>query len=186
MIVKPLLASEEWPLKCSLEFFFGIVLGECLLRNTDNLSKTLQKKTFSAAEGQLTTDQTKQTLQSIRNDESLDMFWEKVLKVASEVDVNDPVLPRRRKAPRLEEGSALPEYPPSPKDMYRRVYFEALDLLMQTIKDRFDQPGYRIYSCIEMLLLKAFQKKDYSAELQKVLEVYSADLSASTLTTQLE
>ena len=171
----------------SFNFFFGLVLGECLLRNTDNLSRTLQKKDFSAAEGQITMEQTKRTLMSIRSDTSFDLFWEKVTSMASDSDVNDPVLPRRRKVPRrFEEGSAPPEYPSTPKDMYRKVYFEALDLLVQTIQDRFDQPGYKMYRCIEALLLKACHKKDYSEELKQVLEVYSADLNAPNLQTHID
>ena len=61
----------------SFDFFFGLVLGESLLRNTDNLSRTLQKKNYSAAEGQLTANQTKRTLMGIRNEECFDLFWER-------------------------------------------------------------------------------------------------------------
>ena len=35
----------------SFDFLFGVFLGELILRHSDNLSKTLQRKTFSAAEG---------------------------------------------------------------------------------------------------------------------------------------
>ena len=69
--------------------------------------------------------------------------------------------------------------------MYRRVYFEALDLLVQTIQARFDQPGYKMYGCIEVLLLKACHKEDYSEELKQVLQVYSTDLSEFSLQTHL-
>lgn len=34
------------------DYLFGIMLGEIVLRHTDNLSKTLQDRTRSAAEGQ--------------------------------------------------------------------------------------------------------------------------------------
>ena len=34
------------------DFLFGLILSEMLLCHTDNLSKTLQKKNISAAEGQ--------------------------------------------------------------------------------------------------------------------------------------
>ena len=113
----------------TFDFFFGLILGETLLRNTDNLSRVLQKKNYSASEGHMTAEQTKRTLASIRNEENFDNFWGKVSKLASEVDVNDPVLPRRKKVPRrFEEGTAPPEYHSDPKDMYRQVYYEALDL----------------------------------------------------------
>ena len=53
--------------------FFGLVLGESLLHNIDNLSRTLQKD-LSAAEGQLTMERTKRTLMSIWSDNSFDLF----------------------------------------------------------------------------------------------------------------
>ena len=81
----------------SFEFFFGLVLGEILLCHTDNLSKTLQKN-YSASEGQRVADMTKRTLHGIRDEQSFDLFWEKVSTMASDVDVNDPVLPRCQSA----------------------------------------------------------------------------------------
>lgn len=150
----------------SFDFFWGLVLGECLLRNTDNLSKTLQK-TFSASEGYLVAQQTKQAIMLMRNDESYDLFCKKVLTLASadEINVAEPVLPRKKRVPsRYEDGNAPPEFHSSLRDMYRQVYYEAIDLLVQTIEDRFDQQGYNVYCCLEQLLLKAIQKKDYSKE----------------------
>ena len=45
----------------SFNYFFGLVLGEILLRHTDNLSRTLQKN-ISASEGQLVVNMTQRTL----------------------------------------------------------------------------------------------------------------------------
>ena len=36
----------------SFDFYYGLVLGDILLRHTDNLSRTIQKEHASAAEGQ--------------------------------------------------------------------------------------------------------------------------------------
>ncbi len=55
------------------DFFFGLVIGENLLRITDNLSQTLQKKNYSAVEGQVTALQTKKTLVHMRSEESFDL-----------------------------------------------------------------------------------------------------------------
>ena len=49
-------------------------------------SRTLQKKNYSAAEGQLTAKRTTETLESIRSEEKFDLFWEKVKSLAAEVD----------------------------------------------------------------------------------------------------
>ena len=58
-------------------FLFSVVLGEMILRHTDNLSKTLQHKGFSASEGQEIARLTIQILDTIRNEGSFDLFWEK-------------------------------------------------------------------------------------------------------------
>ena len=60
------------------DFLFGVILGELLLCHTDNLSKTLQNKSTSAAEGQHVGRMVIDTIQSLRSDESFDLFWTKV------------------------------------------------------------------------------------------------------------
>ena len=116
----------------TFEFFFGLLLGKTLFCHSDNLSRTLQRKDYSAVEGQMAAGKTITTLQKIRSEDSFNGFWEKVAALTSDKDINDPVLPRRRKQPkRFEEGSASHEYDRCPKDMFRRIYYEALDLLIQ-------------------------------------------------------
>jgi len=38
-------------------------------------------------------------------------------------------------------------------EYYRMLYFEAIDLAIQGITERFDQPGYRIDNNLENLIL---------------------------------
>jgi len=129
---------------------------------------------------------TKRTLQEIRTDENFALFWQKVSQMASILEVSDPVLPQKRKVPkRFEIGSTPPEYCAEPKDYYRHIYFEGLDLLVQAIADRFDQPGYRTYLCLQELMLKAVNK-DFSTELTTVCSLYGSGLHAANLKMQLE
>lgn len=91
--------------------------------------------------------------------------------MASDVNVNNPTLPRKRKVPkRFEQGDAPAEFHSTPKNHYRQVYYEALDLLVQAIDDRCNQSGYRTYYCLEALMLKAVKK--VSEELKAVIEVH--------------
>jgi len=55
----------------TFQFFYGVVLGELILRHCDNLSRTLQKESISAAQGQEVADLTVKTLMSIRFDQKL-------------------------------------------------------------------------------------------------------------------
>lgn len=70
---------------------------------------------------------------------------------------------------RFEQGDAAAEYPypTTPNDRYRQIYYEALDLSVCTIDSRFNQPGYKIYSCMEELLINVIQKKDCSCRADK-------------------
>ena len=99
----------------TFSFFYGVILGELILRHCDNLSRTLQKMDISAAEGQEVAALTVKTLMSIRSEESFQYFWEKALSHAQTLNVSDPQLPRKRKIPkRFETGSAEAEFPTSP------------------------------------------------------------------------
>ena len=40
------------------------------------------------------------------------------------------------------------------QDYYRRIYFEAIDLTVNAIDQRFDQPSFDTYAEMESLLIK--------------------------------
>ena len=74
----------------TFEFFFGSMLGELVLKHTDNLNKTLQHASTSAAEGQQVTAMMVATLNSVHSDEWFDQFWEVVIKKVDKLGVNEP------------------------------------------------------------------------------------------------
>lgn len=95
----------------SFDFLFGVVLGKLLLMHSDNLSKTLQHKHLSAAEGQATAALSVKTIEKIRDDKPFDLFWAKVSTLVTKFNVNEPSLPRKRKCPRrYEKGNAEAEF----------------------------------------------------------------------------
>ena len=82
------------------------------------------------------------------------LFWKLIKQKASDLNINESMLPRQRKQPRrYEDGTSEGEFPESMEDLYRRMYFEALDLVCG-IKGCFDQPGYKVYSNLEGILVK--------------------------------
>ncbi len=171
----------------TFNFVFGVMLGELILRHTDNLSSTLQKKSMSAAEGQLIASMTVQTLNSIRNDTSFDLFWTKVNSFATSKNISEPELPRQRKVPkRYEEGISTGYFPESPKEYYKQLFFEAVDLIVNCIKDRFDQQGYKIYSSLESLLMKSCKGESINDDLDFITAFYGDDLDKKTLQAQLQ
>ncbi len=73
------------------------------------------------------------------------MIYSGVCKRKDELYVNVQKLPCKWRLPgRLEDGSAKTHhFPSTPKEHYRRIYFQALDSAMSCMKDRFDQPDFR-------------------------------------------
>ena len=166
------------------DFYFGVCLLHKILSHTDNLSKTLQHTTFSAAEGQHVVSLTTTALQSIRSDQMFDLFWQKIVLQANELEIEEPTLPRRRKVPRrYEVGTGTADHTPSsPKDHYRAIYFEGLDTAIGCIANRFKQEGYQMYCKVEQLLVGGGQTED---EVKEVLAFYGSDFEKNTLMSQL-
>ena len=133
-----------------------------ILKITDNLSRTLQKQKMSAAEGQAIAELTVRTLKAMRTDTSFTLFFNLVDHFRELTGTNLPVLPRKRKAPqRFEVGSSEGSHSATVEDHYRRQYFEVLDNAIESISDRFDQPGYRMYRNLECLLVNAANGKEF-------------------------
>ena len=72
------------------------------------------------------------------------------------------------------------------KDLFRRQYFEAVDLVVNCIRARFDQPGYQIYKNVESLLLNAANGESFDEDFQKVVDFYKDYFNSGLLPTQLE
>ena len=171
----------------TFNFVYGAILGEMILRHADNLSSTLQHKSMSAAEGQHVALMTVQTMKSIRTDESFDSFWSKVNRFIEDHDISKPELPRQRKRPRrYEEGSCDGDFHESPKEYFKQHYFEAVDLIINCILNRFDQPGYKIYSSLESLLMKSCKGEEFEDILNEVCSFYKDDFDRDLLRTQLQ
>ena len=96
-------------------------------------------------------------------------------------------MPCCRKLPRRYEiGSAEGEFAASPKAHYGQIYYEGLDLIVNCIKNHFDQPGFKVYRNLQELLLKASTNTNYQEEYDYVTKFYADDFDPVALKTQLE
>ena len=116
---------------------------------------------------------TVKTLISLQSDDSFKLYWQKVSREAEELKaISKPKLPRKRRVPkRLDDATAPGDHPPTVEDHYRSIYFQTLDVVINCIESRFDQLGYRSYSCLESLLLKAASKKNFTEDLNFVCDL---------------
>ena len=171
----------------NFRYFFGVLLGELILKHSDNLSKTLQSPKLSASEGQRIATMTVKTLQSLRTDSNFDLFWRKAEIARQKLDVNDPELPRKRKLPkRFEDGSAEPEFSSDCKQHFRQQYFEAIDLIVNSINARFDRLGYKVYKNLQDLLINTIRNEPYEEEFSFITTFYGNDIDPSQLKLHLQ
>ena len=76
----------------------GLKLGIFLLKNSDNLSASLQTKDLCAAEAQAIAKHSVAILKKMRTDENCHLFWEDVKQKATKLDVDATKLSRKRRA----------------------------------------------------------------------------------------
>lgn len=169
----------------NFKLLFGLHISERILMITDNLSKTLQTSSMSASEAQSIAGKTLETLKKMRNKVMFASFWKHVECLRSRTDTDEPTLPRKRKAPARYETGGEGSHADTVEDHYRRIYFEALDLAVTCIEERFNQPGYMTYRNLEELLVKAANKEDYAKEFEEIVSFYEDDFDAMELSTQL-
>ena len=168
-------------------FLFGLLLSQIIFQHADNLSRTLQSQSVSASEGQQVAEMVVKTLETLRNEQSYNMFWEKVNKASREYGTDEPKLPRKRKMPqRFQIGNDDGYFQQNAQSHYRQLYFQVLDVTIACIKSRFSQEGYKILKHTENLLLNASSNANYDEEMKIVTEFYKDDLNKEKLATQLQ
>ena len=95
--------------------------------------------------------------------------------------ISHPELPRRRKAPAtFEIGNGTPYFPETPKDLYQKVYFEALDFIIASIGERFNQCSFVVYKHMETRLIGFVKSEDISLQMEYLKENYADDIKMNT------
>lgn len=95
-------------------------------------------------------------------------------------DRRGAITSQNKKTSRRYEGDDGEAYHSrSVEEHCRRMYFEVLGTVVSCLTNRFDQPGYAVYSHLKALWLKAACRKDYSQEMKQVASVYKDNLDVS-------
>ena len=139
--------------------FFGLQLGHLVFSVIERLSCTIQGKDTTIQEAMEAAKLTELYLRSLRSDEEYTKFYQKVVQ-SSQGLTDDPVLPRKRKAPRRIDEGADPHHPLNPENYHRQHYFEALDEVSNELSRRFDQQDIEIVAEMEKMLLSATSDRD--------------------------
>ena len=84
----------------------------------------------------------------------MNLFYDHVDELSSNL-AEPPTLPRYRKVPRRFDDKEGPHRYLEPKDRYRHIYYEALEVAAGEVEQRFDQTDLHIIKDLELLLLSA-------------------------------
>ena len=117
------------------------------------------------------------------------LFWKKVLTESRQLDIDEPTWRRKRKlSGRIEDDyshSSIDFFHEKFEDFAWQIYFEVLALLINAIKNRFEQDDYKRNIILENLLLKCAKNESYAYELETVFNNYS-EFQRQQLPQQLE
>ena len=83
---------------------------------------------------------------------------------------------KRKASQRIEDDyihSSIGFFHKKFEDFARQIYFEVLDLLINAIKNRFEQEDYKRYIVFENLLLNCAKAESYAYELETVFNNYA-------------
>ncbi len=126
-------------------------------------------------------------LQSIRSDDNFKLFFEHSTKEAKTLDIEQPVLPRKRKIPRrFDSNNDSGTITATPEEYYRAIYLETLDNGDKLYQRQIRSDGYKIYCKLEMLLLKGDQEDRNYSHYDEVLELYQRDVVKDDFLVQLK
>ena len=187
---------DEYGLKAggflaSLEKFstyFGLRLSFLLFAASEQLSLSLQGKDTSAQEAITAATLCQSYLSGWRSMQKFDEFYASVVSDAKDL-TNAPALPRYRKAPSRPGKDGDPAHRfGGPLEYFRQQYFEAIDVLVGQLKDRFEQrKGLPMAVKMEQILLEAANGDCCTVErLEEELQIYEKDLSMVQLHLQLQ
>ena len=179
----------------SFYFFLGLNLSHKLYAMTDNLSKSLQATKMSAIKGRKSADLVITTLKDIRKDDQFQLFYDAVKKAANSIKgIAQPAMPIKRKRPNYSiiqyvvgyEGPASnAHYPKTTEKYFKQMYFEALDAVVNAMKDHFEQPALKKFMNVEQLFLKTINNQDASVELKAVKTDFDGDFNEYQLESEL-
>ena len=63
---------------------------------------------------------------------------------------------------------------------------EAIDAIINSVKDRFEQPGFQVFGQVEQLLLKSIRKNSAVDEMETLQANFKGDYDPNFLMTELE
>ena len=162
---------------------FGLKLGRVLSAAAEEVSESLQAKDTTLQTALSAVNLASAFYRRQRTHEAFNRIYDSVVETAQHLVIGEPQLPRNRRPPaRIDAGCHLHRFS-SPRDYYRQLYFQACNLLLRELTDRFDQKELLPQVLgLESFLIKAANGENYDDVLRTVEDsCYAPDLDFTKL-----
>ena len=120
---------------------------------------------------------------SLRDELKFNRYYEDILQQSANV-TDEPVLPRYRKRPKQLDDGVQSHCYQTPKDRYRHLYFEVLELACGEVERRFEQPDFLIIENLETTLIKS-ANGDKIVQDESLLKYLEGDIDKDRFVTQV-
>ena len=142
--------------------YYGLKLAHLIFSATEQLSLTLQGCDTTIQEAVNSSNMTIQYLKRLRNEDTFDRLYKRIVEDASKDLTEEPMLPRFKRPPkRIDHGTSQAHRFESPKSYFRQQYYEALDMTSGELQNRFQQTrGMPIVAVLEKTLLNAINANE--------------------------
>ncbi|XP_025265106.1 zinc finger MYM-type protein 1-like [Camponotus floridanus] len=133
----------------TFEFFFFLTMIIELLDRIEILNKDLQNSELSVNDSYRKIEGVMYYI-NVSRDSKFEIIWQKSNDGVKELDIDEPQLPRQRKIPkRLDTSNTENLVFKTPKEMYRKIYFEIYDRVLTSLNNRFDTEAARFLKSLE-------------------------------------
>ena len=165
--------------------FFGLKLSYLIFAPAEQCSTNIQAVDITVQEAMKGAKVLVSHLNSLRKDTMFDRFYLDAVE-ESKVFTGEPKLPRNRKLPRrIDHGASEGHRHLSPTEMYHQTYYEAIDVVAEEVKRRFDQPDICIIRDIENVILECANEGTTGLLTQQIVEFLGSDVDVKRLKVQL-
>ena len=165
--------------------FFGLKLSYLIFAPAEQCSTNIQAVDITVQEAMKGANVLVSHLNSLRKETMFDRFYLSIVQESRSL-TGEPKLPRNRRLPRrLDHGTSEAYLHSSPKEMYRQTYYEAIDIVAEEVKRRFDQPDICIIRDIEHILLKSANEGTTDLLSQELINYLGVDINIERLKVQL-
>ncbi|XP_015270585.1 PREDICTED: zinc finger MYM-type protein 1-like [Gekko japonicus] len=157
----------------SFSSYFMLQLLLLVFGCLDTLNTALQKSNLQFHQAELLFASAKESTKQLQN--NFEQFWSRTVTTAKDLDLESPTVPECRKPARCVVAGCddLHQFQ-SPKDFYRKIFYETIDNIFSSLDSRFPSDVFQHMSKIEKF---AIGEDDSSY----ILNFYKTDLDTARL-----